>query len=82
MLTNMGSSIMMMLLGVIFFIVLAPNLIQQAEDSRVQQVLDLSKTCTTGTSVPATCRYFEWRFKIFSPYGYSWNRWKRSNCNA
>jgi hypothetical protein len=57
MLTNMGSSIMMMLLGVIFFIVLAPNLIQQAEDSRVQQVLDLSKTCTTGTSVPATCTF-------------------------
>jgi len=57
MLTNMGSSIMMMLLGVIFFIVLAPNLIQQAEDSRVQQVLDLSKTCTTGTEVPATCTF-------------------------
>ena len=57
MLTNMGSSIMMMLLGVIFFIVLAPNLIQQAEDSRVQQVLNLSKTCTTGTEVPATCTF-------------------------
>lgn len=57
MLTNMGSSIMMMLLGVIFFIVLAPNLIQQAEDSRVQQVLDLSKTCTTETEVPATCTF-------------------------
>ncbi len=61
MLTNMGSSIMMILLGVIFFIVLAPNLIQQAEDSRVQQVLNLSKTCTTGagasTSNPTTCAF-------------------------
>lgn len=55
MFSNIGSSMLLLLFGTVFFVVLAPNIIEQSENSRVEQVLNLGKSCTTGTVVPASC---------------------------
>lgn len=55
MFNNIGSSMLLLLFGTVFFIVLAPNIIEQAENNRVEEVLNVSKSCTTGAVVPASC---------------------------
>lgn len=59
MFSNIGSSMLLLLFGTIFFIVLAPNIIEQSEASRVEQVLNVGKSCTTtgsaSSSNPSTC---------------------------
>lgn len=69
MLSKYGGVAITLFITIILIIALAPNFIEQTEETRVTQVLNESVSCTTGTSVPGTCTV-----NLINPHEYTGTR--------